>query len=82
MSSGVPIQLMKALGVALLNASRDLAPIVIVIAMFQILVLHQSIPELASVLSGLALVILGLALFVVGLDIGLFSLGETLAEEW
>jgi hypothetical protein len=73
---------MKALGSALLGACRDLAPIIIVIALFQILVLHQPFPELVSVLTGLGLVIVGLALFVVGLDIGLFPLGEALAEEF
>ncbi|MFC1883310.1 DUF1538 family protein [Thermodesulfobacteriota bacterium] len=73
---------MKALGGALLGACRDLAPIVIVIALFQILVLRQPFPELVSVMTGLGLVIVGLALFVVGLDVGLFPLGETLAEEF
>jgi hypothetical protein len=67
---------------ALLGASRDLAPIIIVIALFQVLVLHQPFPEFLSILAGLGLVIVGLALFVVGLDMGLFPLGETLAEEF
>ena len=71
-----------SLGRALLRASRDLAPIITVIALFQLLVLHQPFPELLSILAGLGLVIVGLALFVVGLDIGLFPLGETLAEEF
>ncbi len=71
-----------ALGRALLGASRDLAPIVTVVAFFQVLVLHQPFPELLSILAGLGLVIVGLALFVVGLDVGLFPLGETLAEEF
>jgi hypothetical protein len=71
-----------ALGRALLGASRDLAPIITVIALFQVLVLHQPFPELLSILAGLGLVIVGLALFVVGLDIGLFPLGEALAEEF
>ncbi len=75
-------KLLKALGGALRGACRDLAPIVLVIAAFQILVLRQPFPELVSALAGLALVIVGLALFVVGLDIGLFPLGETLAEEF
>lgn len=68
------------LGRATLSASRDLAPIIAVIAMFQVLVLRQPFPELLSTLTGLGLVIVGLAFFVVGLDIGLFPLGETLAE--
>ena len=76
------LNLIKILGKALLGACRDLAPIVIVIAVFQILVLNQPFPELVSVLAGLGLVIVGLALFVVGLDIGLFPLGEALAEEF
>ncbi len=71
-----------AFGRAILGASRDLAPIITVIALFQVLVLHQSFPELLSTLAGLGLVIVGLALFVIGLDIGLFPLGETLAEEF
>lgn len=71
-----------AFGRAILRASRDLAPIITVIALFQVLVLHQSLPELLSILAGLGLVIVGLALFVIGLDIGLFPLGETLAEEF
>ena len=46
------------------------------------MILRQSFPELLSVLTGLGLVIVGLALFVVGLDVGLFPLGEILAEEF
>jgi uncharacterized membrane protein (DUF2068 family) len=72
----------EAMGKALLGACRDLAPIILVIAIFQVLILRQPFPELLSVLIGLGLVIVGLALFVVGLDIGLFPLGETLAEEF
>ena len=82
MLTELSLNLIKTLGKALLGACRDLAPIVIVIAIFQILVLRQPFPELVSVLAGLVLVIIGLALFVVGLDIGLFPLGETLAEEF
>ena len=70
------------LGRALLGASRDLAPIIIVIALFQVLVLQQPFPDFLSILAGLVLVIIGLALFVVGLDMGLFPLGEALAEEF
>ena len=72
----------SALGRSLLGASRDLAPIITVITLFQVLVLQQSFPELLSIFAGLGLVIAGLAFFVVGLDIGLFPLGETLAEEF
>ena len=72
----------SVLGRALLGAAQDLAPIIGVIVAFQVLVLQQPFPELMSVLAGLGLVILGLAMFVIGLEIGLFPLGEALAEEF
>ena len=59
---------------------RDLAPIVIVIAFFQIVVLQQPFPNLGSVLIGLLCVCIGLGLFVQGLESGLFPLGEVLAR--
>jgi uncharacterized protein DUF1538 len=80
MSLAILTKFSAALGRALLGASRDLAPIIMVIALFQVLVLRQPFPELSSILGGLILVIVGLALFVVGLDVGLFPLGESMAE--
>ena len=67
---------LKLLGCAL----RDLAPIILVIAFFQILVLQQPFPDLARVLGGLVCVVLGLALFIQGLEMGLFPIGEAMAE--
>jgi len=64
----------------LLNNSRDLAPIVIVIAFFQLAVLQQPLPNLIGLLTGLALVLAGLTLFIQGLDLGLFPLGESMAH--
>ena len=63
-----------------INALRDIAPIVVVIAFFQIVVLRQSFPDLLSVLIGLLCVIVGLTLFIQGLESGLFPLGEALAQ--
>ncbi len=62
------------------DALRDLSPIVLVIAFFQIVVLRQPFPDLVSVLIGLFCVILGLTLFIQGLESGLFPLGEALAQ--
>ena len=59
---------------------RDLAPIVLVIAFFQIVVLQQPFPNLGNVIIGLLCVCVGLALFVQGLESGLFPLGEILAR--
>lgn len=73
-------QLLKGFGVHVLGACRDLLPIMLVIAVFQLLVLRQPFPELLNVIVGLLLVILGLALFVLGLEIGLFPIGEAMAE--
>jgi hypothetical protein len=64
----------------ILGAARDLAPIVVVIAFFQIVVLRQPFPNLGDVVGGLALVLLGLALFIQGLEMGLFPIGETMAR--
>jgi len=72
--------LLKSLGKALLGSGRDLLPIVAVIAFFQGVVLRQNLPDLMTTVVGLILVIFGLAFFVVGLDIGLFPLGESMAE--
>ena len=43
-------------------------------------VIQQPFPDLAETLIGLACVVIGLALFVQGLEIGLFPLGEGMAE--
>ena len=62
------------------GALRDLAPIIVVIAFFQIVVLQQPFPNLGSVAVGLLCVIAGLTLFIQGLESGLFPLGEALAQ--
>jgi len=62
------------------DAVRDLAPIVLVIAFFQIIVLQQPFPDIGGVVTGLVCVILGLALFVQGLEMGLFPIGEAMSQ--
>ena len=62
------------------GALRDLAPIIAVIAFFQIVVLQQPFPNLGNVVIGLVCVVAGLSLFIQGLESGLFPLGEALAE--
>jgi len=70
---------LKAVVVPLLDALRDLLPIVAVILGFQIFVLHQGIPHLSDILIGFACVLMGLALFIQGLELALFPMGEKLA---
>jgi hypothetical protein len=71
---------LKRFAMHVVGSCRDLAPIILVILIFQLAVLRQPFPEMANVIVGLILVILGLALFVVGLEIGLFPIGEAMAE--
>jgi len=59
---------------------RDLIPIILVIAFFQIVVLQQPFPNLEKVLLGLVFVVVGLSFFVRGLESGLFPLGESMAH--
>ncbi len=71
---------LKSLGVHVLGATRDLAPIIAVVVFFQLVVLRQPFPDLVAVIVGLVLVVLGLAVFVLGLEMGLFPIGEAMAE--
>jgi hypothetical protein len=69
-----------ALGRSVLGSLQDLAPIVLVITFFQLVVLQQPLPELAALLGGTLLVVLGLTFFVYGLEMGLFPIGESVAR--
>lgn len=70
----------KGLARLLMDAARDLLPIVVVIAFFQAVVIREPFPNLSEILIGTALVVLGLAFFVRGLEMGLFPLGEAMAQ--
>ena len=61
------------------SSVRDLLPIILVVAFFQLFVLQQPIPNLENILIGTFLVVLGLTFFIQGLEMGLFPIGETLA---
>jgi hypothetical protein len=65
---------------ALLGSCKDLLPIILVIAFFQFAVLQQPMPNIGDILVGLALVILGLTFFIYGLEMGLFPIGESMAQ--
>jgi hypothetical protein len=62
------------------DAFTDLLPIVLVIAFFQIVVLKQPLPQMGEVLFGALLVVIGLSMFVQGLEMGLFPIGEAMAQ--
>ena len=62
------------------DAFRDLLPIILVIAFFQVVVLQRPFPNLGETLAGLLFVVAGLAFFVQGLEMALFPMGESLAR--
>ncbi len=69
------------MGATFLSTLRDIAPIILILAFFQLVVLRKPIPHLRNVLTGFVYVIVGLALFLVGLQEALFPLGETMAKQ-
>ena len=73
------IEAIVSFGRVIASTIRDIAPVFLVIAFFQLVVLRQPFPDLENVIAGLILVMIGLALFLRGLDMALFPLGEPLA---
>lgn len=65
---------------SMLGSLRDLAPIILVIAFFQLAVLQQPIPNLVDMIIGVVFVLLGLTFFIFGLEMGLFPIGESMAH--
>ncbi|MDH3716284.1 MAG: DUF1538 family protein, partial [Gammaproteobacteria bacterium] len=64
---------------ATVQSIRDLAPIVAVIALFQLVVIGQPLPDWLALLAGTAVIVAGLSFFIFGLEMGLFPLGESMA---
>ena len=62
------------------STARDLAPIVVVIAFFQLVVIRQPVENLGDIVVGLLFVMAGLTIFIQGLEMALFPIGESLAE--
>lgn len=75
-------KLLVLLAKSMLESVRDLLPIILVIAFFQLVILRQPIPDLGGLLVGTVLVVLGLTLFIHGLKIGLFPIGESMARDF
>ena len=71
---------LKIVADKLLESSKDLIPVIVVIAFFQIVVLQSSIPDISSIVLGTFYVLIGLTIFVSGLKTGLFPVGENIAN--
>lgn len=65
--------------VFVLNSAKDVAPIVIFLFAFQLLVIRERIPNLWQIVVGFVFVTIGLGLFLVGLEKTLFPLGRLMA---
>jgi hypothetical protein len=65
--------------ISLKESAKNLAPIVVVIGFFQLVVLQQPIPNLEKILVGTLLVVMGLHFFIRGLEMALFPIGESMA---
>jgi len=63
----------------LFGSFLDLAPILAVVLVFQVLIIRQPIPDVGSLIAGTLFVVLGLTLFVQGLEQSLFPIGEAMA---
>jgi len=72
--------ILRAIFLKLWSSFKDLLPIILVIAFFQIVVLRQPLPNIGDVVFGGFLVVLGLTLFIQGLEMGLFPIGENMAH--
>ncbi len=64
------------------NSFKDLLPIIIVVAFFQIVIIGAMPQNLVSIVIGLFIVAIGLALFIRGLELGIFPIGEGLAIDF
>lgn len=69
----------KLVVLELLGVIKDIIPILMVIAFFQLLIIKKPIPRLKQTGFGIVLVIIGLYAFIIGLELGLFPIGESLA---
>jgi len=63
----------------LFSSFLDLAPILAVVLIFQVLIIGKPVPDVSGLIIGTLFVILGLTLFIQGLEQSLFPLGEAMA---
>jgi len=66
----------------LFSSFLDLAPILAVVLIFQVLVIGQPVPDVARLIIGMLFVVIGLCLFIQGLELSLLPLGEAMAYDF
>ncbi len=65
---------------SMLGSLVDLLPIIFVIGFFQIIIIQQPIPGLFDIATGIIFIVMGLTFFIYGLNLGLFPIGESMAN--
>lgn len=66
--------------ISFVKSFRDIIPIILVVLFFQLVVLQAPLPNVAPIIIGLLMVVLGLSFFILGLELGLFPIGESMAD--
>jgi len=64
----------------IISSCFDLAPILLVVLFFQLVVIRQPIPNIADLLVGSLFVVFGLTFFILGLEQSFFPIGESMAN--
>lgn len=72
-------ELIIEFGSIFLSTVGDVAPILLLIAFYQIMVIKKPIPNIRNVFMGFVFVIIGLAMFLMGLEKALFPIGKLMA---
>ena len=75
------MEFLHNLAATALSTVLDVAPIVVILVVFQVAVLRRKLPNLRRIVTGFVLVLLGLTLFLIGLEQALFPIGETMARQ-
>lgn len=65
-----------------LTVLRDVAPVIAVAVFFQLFFLKKAFPNPRKIVLGFTAVVCGLYIFLVGLDMGIFPIGEAMAERF
>ncbi|MEA1915214.1 MAG: DUF1538 family protein [Campylobacterota bacterium] len=79
--SSVATVTIASITTGMMNVVLDVLPILAIILFFQYGVIKQNIKNIKTVFAGFVFVIIGLYAFILGLELGLFSLGESMAYQ-
>lgn len=75
------MELLSRIFETFLSTIGDVAPIIMLIVVFQVFVLRQPIPNPKRMATGFVFVLFGLTFFLVGLELALFPIGKLMATQ-